>query len=98
MPVTDHTRATADELCDAVRSVSGFSAVVALLQSQDGVILEPAGWQLGNWVPGHAELTEPATGTSPGAKALEMAITLVYSVDDNPPEEWDWPLRLTIQR
>lgn len=87
MEITEQTRATADELCEAVRAVSGFSAVITLLQTEDGVNLAPAGWQVGGWAPGEAELTEPASGDGPGARALSLGITLVYSEMDNPGKE-----------
>ena len=87
MPISDQVRTDAEELCEAVRYVSGFSAVVALLQAEDAAILVPAGWFLGGGVPGEAELTEPATGDSPGARALTLGVTLVYSEFDNPPTE-----------
>ncbi len=87
MPITEHTQNTALELCQAVRAVSNFSAVIVLLQTEDAANLSPAGWLLGGGVPGEVELTEPATGDGPGARALKLGVTLVYDEDDNPPDE-----------
>ncbi len=87
MQISDHTRSEAAELCDAVRTVSGFSAVVALLQSEDGAVLSPVAWLLAGGVPGEAELTESASGNNPGSRALDLGITLVYSKTDNSPED-----------
>ncbi len=70
-----------------MRAVSDFSAVVVLLQSQDGATLSPVSWLLGGGVPGEAELTEPAGADGPGARALSLGVTLVYSIDDNPADE-----------
>ncbi len=85
MQITEHTRTAAEELCDAVRAVSSFSAVVTLLRTEDGVNLSPAGWLLSGGVPGEVEMTEPANGGGPGARVLETGVTLVYSEKDNPP-------------
>lgn len=87
LQIPEHVRANAEELCDAVRSVSGFSAVVVTLQSEDGAVLSPVGWLLGGGVPGESELTESATGDTPGAKALSLAVTLSYSDVDIPGSE-----------
>ncbi len=87
MQISQHTQNTAIELCEAVRTVSSFSAVIVLLQTEDGANLQPAGWLLGGGVPGEAELTEAAAGDGPGARALALAVTLVYSEDDNPEAE-----------
>lgn len=87
MPLSDQVLSDTRELCEAVRSVSGLSAVVTLLQSEDSTVLVPAGWILGGGVPGEAELTEPAQGDSPGARALALGVTLVYSESDNPPDD-----------
>lgn len=84
MSIPEHARQVADELCETVRSVSGFSAVVALMRSDSGVNLEPAGWRVGSWTPGESELTEPATGTSAGATVMSLGLTLVYGEEDNP--------------
>ncbi len=95
LPVTDHTRSVAAEVCDAVRVVSDFSAVVVLLQSEDGGVLTPAGWLLGGGAPGQAELTESASGSGPGARALALGVTLVYGASDNPVD--DLPLWATAR-
>ena len=87
MPISEHTRQTANELSEAVRAVAGFSATVTLLQSEDGTNLTPAGHsrlETGNWAPGDSELTEPATGDAPGARAMALGVTLVYGHEDNP--------------
>ena len=84
MQIGEHTRNTAIELCDAVRAVSSFSAVVTLLQTEDGANLSPAGWLLGGGVPGEVELTESVSGNGPGARALAIGVTLVYSERDTP--------------
>lgn len=70
-----------------MRTVSSFSAVVTLLQTADSANLSPVGWLLSGGVPGEAELTESAAGDGPGARALVLGITLVYSEDDNPADE-----------
>jgi DNA-binding response OmpR family regulator len=82
--IPEHARQVADELCEAVRGVSGFSAVVALLLSDSGANLEPAGWRVGSWTPGESELTEAATGDAPGARAMALGLTLIYGEEDNP--------------
>lgn len=87
MQISEHIQVTAVELCEAVRTVSSFSAVVTLLQTDDGANLAPAGWLLGGGVPGEVELTEAAAGDGPGARALSLGITLVYGQDDNPEDE-----------
>lgn len=87
MQITEHTQNTVVELCQAVRSVSNFSAVVVLLQTVDAVNLSPAGWLLGGGVPGEVELTEPASGDGPGSRALALGVTLVYGEEDNPAGE-----------
>ncbi len=87
MRIPEHTRSVAVDLCEAVRTVSDFSAVVVLLRSADAAILEPAAWRFGGGIPGESELTEPAAGNNPGARALELAITLTYGEEDNPAGE-----------
>lgn len=87
MQIAEHTQNLAIELCEAVRTVSSFSAIVALLQTDDGANLAPAGWLLGGGAPGEVELTESALGDGPGARALELGISLVYSELDNPADE-----------
>ena len=90
MAINEHIRQAATELSDAVRAVAGFSATVTLLQTEDGVNLTPAGhsrMEIGDWAPGDSELTEPATGDGPGARAMALGVTLVYSRGDNPGQQ-----------
>lgn len=85
--ISELTKTTSVELSEAVLTVSSFSAVVVLLQTGDGANLTPAGWILRGGVPGEVELTESASGDGPGARALALGVTLVYSEDDNPGDE-----------
>ena len=91
MAISEHTRRMADELSEAIRSVTSFSAAVTLLQLEDGKNLAPAGWRTGGWIPGDAELIEPAIGDRPGARAVTLGVTLAYSEADNPDRNLpDW--------
>ncbi|MDA1297171.1 MAG: winged helix-turn-helix domain-containing protein [Chloroflexi bacterium] len=87
MTISEHTQQAAVELSETVRAVAGFSASVTLLQSENGSNLVPAGHsrlETGGWKPGDSELTEQATGDGPGARALTLGVTLVFSEGDNP--------------